>query len=470
MTEFGQVRSQYDRMLKSLYILSTPLGLFLAWWVREAVRAVFPFGSMIAPPELGALALVCVPTFYMLLRRTDSGTRMHQRVLAREASDTIRGILLSLPAVLLVDFGFKLQFSRTFIALFLAITALVLLAGKAVMIRVARRAAAGVREKRLFLFVGFSPEGYPLLRRIREETGESVAFEGLIPEDADRGQVPFQVKGSVRDLPQYLRGHPVEAVIVCLPPENEQVADVLEICALQGITVHLVTTLFHGLQGRVTATRIENVPVLSLASGIEDSWAFFFKRLMDLAVAGVLLVTLSPLFLLIIALQKVFNPGPIFYRWDVVGQHGRYFTSWKFRTMVVNADALKKELMARNEMDGIVFKMKDDPRITPFGRFLRRHSLDELPQLLSVLKGDMSLVGPRPPLRSEYNAFDHWHRRKTSVKPGLTCLWQVSGRNRIRNLDEWIRLDLEYIDNWSLSLDVRILLRTFGAVLKGTGL
>jgi lipopolysaccharide/colanic/teichoic acid biosynthesis glycosyltransferase len=198
-------------------------------------------------------------------------------------------------------------------------------------------------------------------------------------------------------------------------------------------------------------------------------WQLALKRLLDVVGAGALLVLLSP-FLVIIALAiKLTSPGPVFYRWRVVGQGGRPFTGYKFRTMVVNADELKAQLLAQNEMQGPVFKIRDDPRITRVGRFLRKFSLDELPQLWSVLKGDMSLVGPRPPLQSEYEHFTNFQRQKLAVKPGMTCLWQIYGRNEIQSLDEWVRLDLEYIRRRSLWLDLQILCLTIPAIIRGTG-
>jgi exopolysaccharide biosynthesis polyprenyl glycosylphosphotransferase len=193
------------------------------------------------------------------------------------------------------------------------------------------------------------------------------------------------------------------------------------------------------------------------------------KRLVDVAGAAVGLLVTSPLLLCIAVVIKCTSPGPIFYRWQVVGRHGRPFTSYKFRTMVVNADALKPQLESANEMRGPVFKLRNDPRVTPLGRVLRRYSLDELPQLWSVLIGDMSLVGPRPPLQSEYAQFTESQKQKLAVKPGITCLWQVQGRNDISDFDEWLRLDLEYIRNWSLLLDTRILLQTIPAVLTARG-
>jgi len=193
------------------------------------------------------------------------------------------------------------------------------------------------------------------------------------------------------------------------------------------------------------------------------------KRAMDAILSGCLLVLAAPIFLVLGLLVKLTSPGPVFYRWKVVGKNGHPFTGYKIRSMVINADQLKAELEHRNEMTGPMFKMEDDPRITSVGSWMRRYSLDELPQLYSVFKGDMSLVGPRPPLRTEYERFTEHQKQKLAVKPGITCLWQISGRNQINDFDEWVRLDLEYIRSWSLWLDSKILLRTVEAVFSGSG-
>src|SRR5437879_7302847 len=193
------------------------------------------------------------------------------------------------------------------------------------------------------------------------------------------------------------------------------------------------------------------------------------KRAIDVVGAGSLLILLSPLFLVLAIAVKISSPGNLFYRWRVVGQGGRPLVSYKFRSMVSNADDLKAQLEAANEMTGPVFKMTHDPRVTKAGRWMRRYSLDELPQLYSVLKGEMSLVGPRPPLIGEYQRFTRYQKQKLSVKPGMTGLWQVQGRNRVNDLDEWVRLDLEYIRRWSLWLDTKILFRTVAAVFSGSG-
>lgn len=197
--------------------------------------------------------------------------------------------------------------------------------------------------------------------------------------------------------------------------------------------------------------------------------AVLAKRLMDIVVSASALVLLLPVFAVVAALVKLSSPGPLFYAWRVVGLGGKPFTGYKFRSMYVGSEQRKNELLAHNEMRGPVFKMANDPRVTPLGRILRKYSIDELPQLWSVLRGNMSLVGPRPPLQTEYAQFTDWQKQKLQVKPGLTCLWQVSGRNEIRNFDDWVRLDLQYIETWSLGLDLCILWKTIPTVILGKG-
>lgn len=193
------------------------------------------------------------------------------------------------------------------------------------------------------------------------------------------------------------------------------------------------------------------------------------KRAFDLFLSLLLIVLLSPVLLVLALCVRLSSPGPIFYRWKVVGRGGHAFTGYKFRSMCADADNLKQQLESLNEMKGPVFKVTEDPRVTQLGRWMRRYSLDELPQLYSVLRGDMSLVGPRPPLVSEYARFSEYQKQKLTVKPGITCLWQVSGRNEINDFDEWVELDLEYIRRWSLKLDLWILMKTAVEVFAGSG-
>ena len=207
------------------------------------------------------------------------------------------------------------------------------------------------------------------------------------------------------------------------------------------------------------------------SSPVMSQFAYrYVKRCVDIVIACLALVLLSPFFVVVGILVKLTSSGPIFYTWDVVGHNGLPFRSYKFRSMVSNADELKMHVLDHNEMSGPVFKIHKDPRITPIGKILRKYSIDELPQLWSVFKGDMSLVGPRPAFPHEWEHYEPWQRRRLSVKPGITGLWQVFGRNQIKDFNKWVSLDLEYIDKWSLWLDCKILLRTVLVVYRGTGM
>ena len=196
----------------------------------------------------------------------------------------------------------------------------------------------------------------------------------------------------------------------------------------------------------------------------------YIKRSIDIILSMILIIIFLPIYILISLIIKVMSEGPVLYNWNVVGKNGVPFKSWKFRTMVTNADKIKTKLNNKNEMQGPVFKIKNDPRITKIGKILRKYSLDESIQFISVLKGDMSLVGPRPAAPLELDNYKEWQKRRLSVIPGLTGPWQVSGRNKINNFDDWVKLDLEYIDNWSLWLDIKILFKTIPAAFKGTGM
>ena len=193
------------------------------------------------------------------------------------------------------------------------------------------------------------------------------------------------------------------------------------------------------------------------------------KRFIDIGVALPLLILFSPVFLFVALLIKLTSPGPVLYEFRVLGKRARPIVAYKFRTMVIDADARKAALLGLNEMQGPAFKMREDPRVTPFGRFLRKYSIDELPQLWSVLVGDMSLVGPRPPFAEEFADYKPWQWGKLAVTPGITCLWQVNGRSDIKDFEDWASMDLHYIRNWSLGLDAQILAKTIPAVLRGRG-
>ncbi len=263
--------------------------------------------------------------------------------------------------------------------------------------------------------------------------------------------------------------NPEEVIIAISTKRFDKLREVLEICEREGVNIRINSDFFGHITKHVTVDNIFGLNILSFNMVRQTEAELFIKRIIDIIGSLAALIIFSP-FMLIAVLGILISDGrPVFYTWNVVGINKKPFKSWKFRTMVKDADKIKKTLMEKNEMDGPVFKIKNDPRILPFGRWLRKFSIDETPQFLSVLKGDMSLVGPRPAGPHELERYDSWQRRKLSIKPGITCLWQASGRNGINKFDDWVKLDLEYIDNWSLLLDLKILLKTIPNVLLGKG-
>ncbi|HTQ51755.1 MAG TPA: sugar transferase, partial [Candidatus Acidoferrales bacterium] len=315
--------------------------------------------------------------------------------------------------------------------------------------------------KRRFILVGTEQEIAKMRSQLKEQSDESVEIV------ADLNLLETPVQQIVPILHQYS----VYGVILSAKHTYfEQVEYVIRACELEGVEVWLIADFFATQISRTSFDELFNRPLLVFRSTPEASWQSVIKHVMDRLGAFILLIVLLPLFSLIALAIKLTSPGPVLFRQQRSGQNGAPFTLYKFRTMVTNAEQFKQELEALNEMTGPVFKVTNDPRITCIGKWLRLYSLDELPQLFNVLRGEMSLVGPRPLPVDEVKRFsDLAHRRRLSVKPGITCLWQISGRNQIKDFKDWVRLDLEYIDNWSLWLDLNILLRTIPAVFAATG-
>jgi lipopolysaccharide/colanic/teichoic acid biosynthesis glycosyltransferase len=268
-----------------------------------------------------------------------------------------------------------------------------------------------------------------------------------------------------------MREHSVNGVIINARHNYfEKVESAIRTCELEGVEVWLVADFFRTQISHTSFDEFHGRPVLVFRTTPDASWQGVLKQVIDFTVALVAILFLAPWFVLFGLAIKLTSPGPILFRQRRCGLNGQPFTILKFRTMETNAEQRKHELAAMNEMSGPVFKMTNDPRITTVGRFLRKFSIDEWPQFYNVLRGEMSLVGPRPLPVDEVKRFDDFaHRRRLSVKPGLTCLWQVSGRNNVTDFDDWVRLDLEYIDNWSLWLDLKIMWRTIPIVLIGAG-
>jgi exopolysaccharide biosynthesis polyprenyl glycosylphosphotransferase len=281
----------------------------------------------------------------------------------------------------------------------------------------------------------------------------------------------FRLACTYEGLPEFLRHKVVDEVAIFLPLRSfyERAAQIAKLAEHHGVLLRFDTDLFDLKTARPRTEVMDGASqIIANGNGI-DGWQLLLKRVLDVVVSFVLLILFAPLFLVVAALIKLTSPGPVLFAQQRVGLNKRHFTMFKFRTMVARAEADQENLLHLNEMTGPVFKIKNDPRITPLGRILRKTSIDELPQLFNVVKGDMSLVGPRAMSVRDYQFFsEDWQRRRFSVPPGITCLWQIQGRNSVP-FEQWMVLDMQYIDGWSFWLDLKILALTIPAVFRGSG-
>lgn len=327
---------------------------------------------------------------------------------------------------------------------------------------------------RYVLILGTNRRALEFARRLDAQPQLGYRVLGFVDQEwhpLTDSRTPYPLCCNFNDLADYLRRNVVDEVANYLPLRSlyERCADIAVLCEQHGISMRFDPEIFDLKIARAQAEDLDGTTHITAHSFRLDGWAALVKRSLDVSISFVLLLALTPVLLAVALLVKFTSEGPILFRQVRVGQNKRRFYIYKFRTMISNAEKLQPALEALNEAGGPVFKIKNDPRITPVGRFLRRTSLDELPQLFNVLLGDMSLVGPRPLPMRDYNGFsEDWQRRRFSVRPGITCLWQVTGRSNI-GFDQWMKLDLQYLDEWSIWLDVKILAQTIPAVLKGAG-
>jgi exopolysaccharide biosynthesis polyprenyl glycosylphosphotransferase len=439
------------------------LGFWLAYLIRSNARVIDLFHlDDVSPFEAYVwLYLILMPAAPLILEA--QGFYNRPMLCRRRTTSWIlfKGCLFTTLGLILTLFLFHSGIARLVTVLFGAVSFLLLSVKEELLRHAFRSELARAQYRRRFLLVGSSEETGRMRAELRHKSPEPIE----VVAELDLNETPVQ---SMVDL---LHEHSVNAVIISAKRSFfDQVEAAVRACELEGIEVWLMADFFRTQISRTTFDDFFGQSIMVFRAVPEASWQGVGKQLLDFFGAAALLILLAPWLALVALLIKFTTPGPIFFRQQRSGLNGRPFTLYKFRTMVTNAEQLKHELAAMNEMSGPVFKLVNDPRITPLGRLLRKSSIDELPQLWNVLRGEMSLVGPRPLPVDEVKRFhDPAHRRRLSVKPGLTCLWQVSVRNKVKDFKDWVRLDLEYIDNWSLWLDVKILCRTLPVVVMGVG-
>lgn len=467
--------SRHRRKDKLLFGLSDVLLTVLAFELAYRTRMALPLERVffLVPPVKALLIVtagVAWPLVGTWLRVYDRLDAVRFPVTLR---DTLKQCFFATIGIVLLEYALRLDLSRPFLALFITFNLVLLVLFRSAAPRIAgwfRRgfgtpyyvyvAGTGQRARRLGQLLEHSSEYGIRLTAFLADSAENV------PDEIQLGaRYPVY---KLRELPDLLQHKIIDEIIFAVDSKRlSELEDTFLLCDEDGVRTRIAVDFFPHVNSDVYLDRLQSTPLLTFSSAPHDEVRLMLKRVFDVLVSATALTLLSPLFLLTTILIRVTSPGPAIFRQERCGLNGRRFTFYKYRSMVQNAEEMRAKLEHLNEKT-TAFKIANDPRITPLGRLLRKFSVDEWPQLWNVLKGDMSLVGPRPPVPSEVVNYQRWQRRRLRMRPGLTCLWALEGRDAL-DFDTWMRKDLEYIDNWSLSLDWRILLETVPRVVSGKG-
>jgi exopolysaccharide biosynthesis polyprenyl glycosylphosphotransferase len=456
-------------------VIVVNVAFLIAYWLRydlQLFRSVDPANNV---PYSVYLPMVALLTLLLVLFNRREGAYDVRK--GRPVFDDLFGVINSTTTaimlmVVLVFFYRRLFYSRViFIYAGILIVALLGLARLLRSMVLARMRAAGQGVDRV-LIIGAGEVGRTVMRNLIAQPELGYRVVGFLDDDpakcsSDIG--PIRALGTLDILPQAIRENDIKQVIITLPWQyHRKVIRLVTEAEQAGVRARVVPDLFQLSLGGVDVEAVNGIPLISVKGSALTGFNSTLKRIVDVTIAGCALVLFSPVWALVALAIRLDSSGPVLFRQERIGLHGRPFTVLKFRSMYVNAEEQLDKLREHNEDEGPLFKMKEDPRRTRVGRFIRRTSLDEVPQFINVLRGDMSMVGPRPGLASEVAQYQDWHRKRLEVVPGLTGLWQVSGRSEL-TFDEMVMLDIYYAENWSLGMDLRIMARTVPQFIFGDG-
>jgi exopolysaccharide biosynthesis polyprenyl glycosylphosphotransferase len=467
----------FSRQRKSrvLFGLSDIILIAAAFEAAYRTRAILPFQNVFfLTLERKALVLgyalvtwVVIALWLEIYEKLHSG---HPRVILR---DSARQCGYAALCLIVFEYTLRLDLSRSFLMLFAGYAWILLLLFRLTAGRVVGVIRREFAAPHYVMVVGTGERAVRIAQALERSVEFNVRLRGFLSErDETASEIRLDSNYEVRpigELPSILSRHVVDEIVFAVGSESlANLEEFFLLCDEEGVRTRVAVDFFPHVNSTVSLERLGGTPLLTFSAAPYDEVRLLLKRLTDVLVSAAGLVVLAPLMAAVAVLVRCTSPGPAIFRQERCGLNGRRFRFYKFRSMCQNAEELKPGLAHLNEKDGVAFKISGDPRITAIGRYLRKFSIDEWPQLWNVLRGDMSLVGPRPAIPSEVDRYQRWQRRRLRMRPGLTCLWAVSGRDRL-DFDTWMKLDMQYIDNWSLALDWQILLRTLPRVLTGHG-
>jgi exopolysaccharide biosynthesis polyprenyl glycosylphosphotransferase len=464
------------RIAYLIYSFAESLITFVSFLIAYLLRKQLPspyFGQLFPFSDYLGLLIVVILLWnflFALVRANRTGIAEDPFEVTKEVTLTVlSGSVLISAAIFILKYEF---ISRPFIVIF-ALVNFILLCGFRIYAKAELSRFRNLLDgERNILIIGTDEKAAHLAKVLEGAKTWGYRLVGVVREVTSKGIDPGLEQYPTIELDQLsevLRNHIVdEAIFVISKEALARLEEIFLICEEEGIKTRVMLNFFPHLTSKIYLEALQDLPLLTFTTTPQNDYLLFVKNALDIMLAAVLLTLFAPLLCLVALLIKLSSKGPVIFKQVRCGLGGRKFVLYKFRSMHTDAEEAKKQLAHLNEMSGPVFKLSNDPRCTPVGRFLRKFSIDELPQLLNIVKGDMSFVGPRPPIPEEVEKYERWQRRRLRMKPGLTCLWQVSGRNEV-DFTEWMRMDLQYIDTWSLLLDWKIFLRTIPIVLLGKG-
>jgi exopolysaccharide biosynthesis polyprenyl glycosylphosphotransferase len=443
---------------EAAYRTRTILDLDLEFYLTVERKALLLVVSL--------LAWVLIGIWLEIYDKLDSA---HPGVILR---DSVRQCAYGALCLVVFEYARRLELSRVFVALFASYAWVLLLVFRLTAGRVVGVLRREFSAPHYVMVVGTGERALRMAEALERSAAYGVRLRGFLSERPDAPAAiglgaQYKVH-PVSELQSILRKQVVDEIIFAVGSESlAELEEVFLLCDQEGVRSRVVVDFFPHGNSTVSLDRFGGTPLLTFSAAPDDEIRLLVKRLTDIAIAAAGLIVLSPCMAVVAALIRLTSPGPAIFRQTRCGLNGRRFVFYKFRSMCENAEALKASLAHLNTRE-TAFKIPDDPRLTPLGRYLRKFSIDEWPQLWNVLRGDMSLVGPRPAVPNEVDQYKLWQRRRLRMRPGLTCLWAVSGRDKV-DFETWMKLDMQYIDNWSLALDWKIILRTIPRVLIGHG-